>query len=66
MKGALNSASSSVGEADKRTQNWQVKLNKAEAELNKMELELQNNNKELDTASAEFKDVLMYLVLLKC
>ena len=24
LKGALNNASSSVGEADKRTQNWQV------------------------------------------
>jgi chromosome segregation ATPase len=56
LKGALNNASSSFGEADKRTQSWQVKLNEAEAELNKMERELQNNNKELDTASNEFKD----------
>jgi phage-related minor tail protein len=40
LKGALNNASSSFGEADKRTQSWQVKLNEAEAELNKMEREL--------------------------
>ena len=56
LKNALNNASTSFGETDKRTQAWQIKLNEAEAELNKMERELQNNNKQLDTASDEFKD----------
>jgi len=56
LKNALNNASSSFGETDKRTQSWQIKLNEAEAELNKMERELQNNNKQLDNASGEFKD----------
>ena len=56
LKNALNNASSSSGETDKRTQSWQIKLNEAEAELNKMERELQNNNKQLDNASGEFKD----------
>lgn len=56
LRNALNNASTSFGETDKRTQAWQIKLNEAEAELNKMERELQNNNKQLDTASIEFKD----------
>ena len=56
LRNALNNASTSFGETDKRTQAWQIKLNEAEAELNKMERELQNNNKQLDTASDEFKD----------
>lgn len=56
LKNALNNASTSFGETDKRTQSWQIKLNEAEAELNKMERELQNNNKQLDNASGEFKD----------
>ena len=56
LRNALNNASTSFGETDKRTQAWQIKLNEAEAELNKMERELQNNNKQLDTASGEFKD----------
>jgi phage-related protein len=55
LRNALNNASTSFGETDKRTQAWQIKLNEAEAELNKMERELQNNNKQLDTASGEFK-----------
>ena len=56
LRNALNNASTSFGETDKRTQAWQIKLNEAEAELNKMERELQNNNKQLDTVSGEFKD----------
>ncbi len=56
LRNALNNASTSFGETDKRTQAWQIKLNEAEAELNKMERELQNNNKQLDNASDEFKD----------
>lgn len=41
LRSALQNASSSFGETDKRTQAWQVQLNNAEAELNKMERELQ-------------------------
>jgi len=47
LKGALQEASEKYGENDKRTQAWQVSLNKAEAELIKMEKELGKNNSEL-------------------
>ena len=40
LKAALDNAASSFGENDRRTQNWQVQLNKAHAELNGMEREL--------------------------
>ena len=48
LKSALANASESFGETDKRTQSWQVQLNKAEAELNGMERELKQNNAALD------------------
>ena len=44
LKAALDNAASSFGENDRRTQNWQVQLNKAEAELAGMERELRSNN----------------------
>lgn len=47
LKAALDNASSSFGENDRRTQNWQIQLNKAQAELNGMERELEENNKVL-------------------
>ncbi|MEK5393017.1 tape measure protein [Margalitia sp. FSL K6-0131] len=47
LKAALDNASSSFGENDRRTQNWQIQLNKAQAELNGMEKELEENNKTL-------------------
>ena len=50
LKSALDNASTSFGENDKRTQNWQIQLNKAQAELNGMERELAANNKELEAA----------------
>ena len=50
LKSALDNASSSFGENDKRTQEWQIKLNKAQAELNGMERELGDNNKALEKA----------------
>ena len=37
LKSALDNASSSFGENDRRTQNWQIQLNNAEASLNSME-----------------------------
>ena len=44
---ALQNASESFGENDRRTKEWQVKLNNATAELNKMERELNDNEREL-------------------
>jgi len=45
LKSALDNAADSFGESDKRTQNWQIQLNKAQAELNGMERELSDNEK---------------------
>ena len=50
LRAALDNAAASFGESDKRTQNWQIQLNKAQAELNNMERELRDNN----TALAAF------------
>jgi len=50
LKSALDNAASFFGENDKRTQEWQIKLNKAQAELNGMERELGDNNKALEKA----------------
>ena len=47
LKSALDNATKSFGENDKRTQNWQIQLNKAQAELNGMERELKDNVKAL-------------------
>ena len=47
LKDALANSAESFGENDKRTQNWQIQLNKAQAELNGMERELENNEKAL-------------------
>lgn len=56
LKGALDNASSSFGENDKRTQNWQIQLNNAQASLNDMERELQENNKALEEAESGFDE----------
>ena len=40
LRAALQNASESFGENDRRTQNWQIQLNNAEAALNGMEREL--------------------------
>ena len=47
LRSALDNAATSFGESDKRTQNWQIQLNKAQAELNGMERELGQNEKSL-------------------
>ena len=54
LRAALDNAASSFGDTDKRTQEWQIKLNKAEAELNGMERELSQNNKTLDASAKGF------------
>lgn len=40
LRSALANAAESFGENDRRTQNWQIQLNNAQAKLNKMEKEL--------------------------
>ena len=44
LKAALENAASSFGESDRRTQNWQIALNKAQAELLGLERELKSND----------------------
>lgn len=56
LKAALDNAASSFGENDRRTQNWQIQLNKAQAELNGMERELSGNEKALEDMGNEFQD----------
>jgi len=53
LQAALDNASESFGENDKRTQNWQIQLNKAQAELNDMERELGKTEQALDDAGDE-------------
>jgi uncharacterized protein YukE len=48
LRAALENAASSFGENDRRTQNWQIALNRAQAELNGMERELGENERALD------------------
>ena len=54
LRAALQNAAESFGENDKRTQNWQIQLNNAEAALNGMERELDDNNKALADAESGF------------
>src|SRR5574344_1790401 len=56
LKNALNNSSESFGENDRRTQEWQIKLNNATAELNSMEKELKTNEAALDSAGTEIND----------
>lgn len=56
LRAALENASTSFGENDKRTQAWQIQLNNATAALNNMERELDANNKALDEAEKGFED----------
>ena len=45
LRKALQNAAPSFGENDRRTQNWQIQLNNAEAALNDMNRELEENEK---------------------
>lgn len=56
LRKALENASDSFGENDRRTQQWVVQLNNAQAELNNMERELKQNEKALDGVADEFDD----------
>jgi hypothetical protein len=53
LRAALENAAASFGENDRRTQNWQIQLNKAQSELNNMERELVNNEKALSDVGKE-------------
>ena len=56
LRAALQNAAESFGENDRRTQNWQVQLNNAEAALNGMEKELSQNNDALEKTADGFDD----------
>lgn len=56
LEAALRNASESFGDNDRRTQNWQIALNNANAELNGMERELTANEKILDSVGDEMDD----------
>ena len=56
LKQALDNASNSFGENDRRTQQWQIKLNNAQATLNDLEKELKDNNDTLDKTADELND----------
>ena len=56
LRSALQNAAESFGENDRRTQNWKIQLNNAEAALNGMEKELDENNKALQNAEDGFDD----------
>ncbi len=56
LRKALENASNSFGENDRRTQQWAIQLNNAQAELNGMERELKDNEKALDDVNGNFND----------
>ena len=56
LKDALANSAETYGENDKRTQAWQIQLNKAQAELNGMEHELEQNNSALEESAGGFDD----------
>lgn len=50
LEQALQNATASFGENDRRTKQWQIQLNNAKATLNEMEKELADNNRALEEA----------------
>lgn len=55
LREALTNSAKTYGEADRRTMNWQVSLNKAETELVKMEGELKKNSDALQNATVDME-----------
>ena len=53
LRSALDNATESFGENDRRTQNWQIQLNNAEAALNSMERELSGNEQAIQGMTDE-------------
>ena len=58
LRSALQNASDSFGEPDRRTQSWQIQLNNDEAALNDMERELSDNNAILEEANSNSDNIL--------
>lgn len=56
LRAALKNASDSFGENDRRTQNWQIQLNNAEAALNDMERELKDTSEAAGDMGEEVED----------
>lgn len=56
LKKALENASASFGENDKRTQAWKTQLNNAQAELNGMRRTLDTNNKKISDTGDSFNN----------
>lgn len=56
LRAALQNASESFGENDRRTQAWQIQLNNAEAALNYMERQLADNAEQADKLGEELED----------
>lgn len=56
LRAALDNATTSFGENDRRTQQWQIQLNNAEAALIGMERELEDNTDALERAGKEMDD----------
>ena len=56
LRKALENASDSFGENDRRTQQWQIQLNNAQAALNNMERELDQNQRAIDSMGDEMRD----------
>lgn len=56
LRQALQNASTSFGENDKRTKNWQTQLNNAQAELNSLNKKLDETTDSLDDTSNEMDE----------
>jgi methyl-accepting chemotaxis protein len=56
LKAALENAATSFGENDRRTDNWRIKLNEAEAALNDMERELDESAESADELGDELQE----------
>ena len=56
LRRAMENASQSFGEADRRTQSWQTQLNNAQAELNRMQSELKDNENQIEKLGNEMND----------
>ena len=56
LRTAMQNAAESFGENDRRTKQWAIQLNNAEAELNDLEKELKENDKALEDLEEGFDD----------
>ena len=56
LRGALERAAREYGEADKRTQEWQIQLNNAEREQIRLQRELEETNKDIDSQGDAFEE----------